>query len=130
MLKNGEKWIKDSLEVRGDAAVPLWEDGGVLDPGVSSCRHVPYYWLLVAVCTVAAVGALLVAAVALFVLLVLAVVGHAGVLARVVGVIGCRVGRGCVRGSTGYASLVVGRGGDGTESCNAVCVQGLAAAID
>ena len=85
-----------SLEVLRNARVPLlWEDTWVFDPCVPSCRHVSYYRLLLsgirvlgAVCWVLVV--VLVGVVVLWV-----AVGHARIVARVVGVASRRI---CGRG--------------------------------
>lgn len=82
------------LEIGCDATVSLLrEHRGVLDACVASCRHITYYWLLAsAICIVAAVRPFLVAAVALLVVLLRVVGGHPRILARIVGMIGGRVG--------------------------------------
>jgi hypothetical protein len=113
------------LEVLSDARVSLlWKDRRVLDPRVPSRRHVPNDRLLAgAIRVVVTVWACLVVALVSVVLVGVAL-SIARIIARGVGSVSRRVGRGCVGGSTLYAGLVLCRVGrrttNGSESTKAI----------
>lgn len=91
-------WVKSkcySLEVLRNARIALLgEDARVLDSRVPSCRHVSYYrlWLLLrSIRVVVTIGSRLVVALVVVVVVLGIAHGHAGILAGIVGTIGCRV---------------------------------------
>lgn len=81
------------LEILSDTRVPLVrEDAGILNPRVSPSRYVSDYRLrLGAIGIIGGIWTILVVVLVVIVLLWLTR-GHARVLARVVRVVGCRIG--------------------------------------
>ena len=84
------------LEVLCDTRVPLmWEDTWVFDSCVSSCGYISYdgLWLLLLLGAIGVAGTVWVGLVVVLVAVVVVLLStrHAGIFARVVGMVGNRV---------------------------------------